>query len=87
VRHIDPAGAQFRLAGGAPRGAVEIRCRAEEQRATVLAAEHAGEHAGADRQFLQDLAAFPEAQDPAGERVGDPQRSLGVQAAPVRADF
>src|SRR3954451_23402283 len=52
VRYVDPAGEQARLAGGAARSAVEIRRGAQEQGAPVVAAEHAGEDAGADGQFL-----------------------------------
>src|SRR3954447_11689737 len=64
VRHVDPAGEQAGLPRGAARGAVEVRGAAEEQRATIGTAEHAGEHAGADGQFLQDLAALPHAERP-----------------------
>src|SRR5690242_20804868 len=65
---------------------LEIGGGADEQGPAVGSAEHAGEHAGAGLDLVDDLAALAHPDDPAAEAVGYPHRPVRVQAAAVGGD-
>jgi len=79
VRHVDPDREQACLAGVAPVLIEEVGCRAGIQRPPVGAAQHAGEHARPDRDFLDDLAALADPDQPAAETVRDPLPSSAAE--------
>src|SRR6476469_3335442 len=64
VRNLYADGQEAPFAGGGAGLLVEVRRRAGEQGAAVTAAEHARVDAGADVDLVDDLAAFPHAQEP-----------------------
>lgn len=86
VRDVDADGEEPGLASCATGVFVEIRSGAGEQRAAVVAAEHAGVHAGPDRDLVDDLTGLAHPDQPAAEGIGHPQGTLGIEAAAVGGD-
>src|SRR5256714_4435458 len=83
---VDAGGHQACLASVFASLFLEVGCGADEQGAAVGTAEHAGEYAGAGRDFFGYLAAVAHPDDPAAEAVGYPHRPVRVQAAAVGGD-
>src|SRR6266700_7751252 len=87
VRYVHPAGEDACRPGldRLVRHEPEVRGRAEEQGAAVVAAQGTGddvEVAGAD--LFEDLAALAHPDGPLAAGVGHPHRPFGVQPDPVR---
>src|SRR5206468_2883391 len=80
---VEAGGQQGGLAGVLAGFLLEIGGGADEQGAAVGSAEHAGEHAGAGLDLVDDLAALAHPDGTAAEAVGYPHRPVGVQAAAV----
>ena len=74
---------------GAARLFAEVGRGADQQRAAVVAAEHAGEEVQAlgRRDLVDDLAAGSQAHAPCADLVGRPDVPLGVQRAAVGTEL
>src|SRR5574340_322102 len=86
VGHVHAHRDQRRFARALAGGFVEIGRRADEQGLAVGTAEHARERAGAGPDLFGDPTALAHPDHAAADRVGDPHRALGVQAAAIGGD-
>ncbi len=87
VGAVDGRGDDAGFLGGLAGVLVEVGGDAQEQRAAVVAAEHAGVAALAGGDLVEDLATLGEADHPVAGRVGDPHRTVRIEAHPVGGEL
>jgi len=86
VRHVHVDRQEATFAGVLASFFVEVRCGTQEQRPSVIAAQHAGEHSAAGLDCPLDLAALEDPDRSPARGVRDPERTFGIQATAVRRD-
>ncbi|CDZ87957.1 hypothetical protein RHRU231_360077 [Rhodococcus ruber] len=82
----DAGGEQARVARMTTGGLRGVRRRAGVEGVAFRPAEHAREHPGREHDLGGDRATFLDADDPPVESVGDPHRTVAVEADAVRRD-